>query len=238
MKKKCVCRWFCLLLAAVILAGCGVSGPAKTAAVIEAENAIDGIGTVTLDSRAAIRAARELVDALTEEEQRLVGNLETLQNAEKQYGNTLYKQVAGVMRMTLDEAWRYIGDYEGKEERLVQLRETVESLRQCKGVYSEPGSNYGSNKATVDYYLCEGAPWMTIIYTNYRGSINDCKLEPSPDSAYQWLGRPTGKHANADMTTEWIIKISPDKIRVDWTLTDWANDPSRFHGYDLTRNKN
>lgn len=44
---------------------------------------IDAIGTVTLESEAAIKEAREAYDALTEEEQALVTNSQTLADAEK-----------------------------------------------------------------------------------------------------------------------------------------------------------
>ena len=44
---------------------------------------IEAIGTVTLESEAAIEAARAAYDALTEEQQALVSNYETLTAAEQ-----------------------------------------------------------------------------------------------------------------------------------------------------------
>ena len=46
------------------------------------EKLIDAIGTVTLDSEEAIKAARDAYDALTEEQKELVGNYQTLLDAE------------------------------------------------------------------------------------------------------------------------------------------------------------
>ena len=46
------------------------------------EKLIDAIGTVTLDSEGAIKAARDAYDALTEEQKELVGNYQTLLDAE------------------------------------------------------------------------------------------------------------------------------------------------------------
>ena len=46
------------------------------------EKLIDAIGTVTLDSEEAIKAARDAYDALTEEQKAQVGNYQTLLDAE------------------------------------------------------------------------------------------------------------------------------------------------------------
>ena len=46
---------------------------------------INAIGTVTLESKAAIEAARSAYDALTEEQKALVTNYETLTAAEQAY---------------------------------------------------------------------------------------------------------------------------------------------------------
>ena len=46
------------------------------------EKLIDAIGTVTLDSEEAIKAARGAYDALTEEQKAQVGNYQTLLDAE------------------------------------------------------------------------------------------------------------------------------------------------------------
>ena len=54
-------------------------------AVQEVERKIRAIGTVTLGSKAAIDAARSAYDALTEEEKALVGNYQTLTDAEAAY---------------------------------------------------------------------------------------------------------------------------------------------------------
>ena len=51
-------------------------------AVDAVEKLIDAIGTVTLDSEEAIKAARDGYDALTEEQKELVGNYQTLLDAE------------------------------------------------------------------------------------------------------------------------------------------------------------
>ena len=54
-------------------------------AVQETEKLIDAIGTVTLKSRYAIKDARESFDALTEEQQKEVKNINTLLSAEREY---------------------------------------------------------------------------------------------------------------------------------------------------------
>ena len=46
------------------------------------EKLIDAIGTVTLDSEEAIKAARGAYDALTDAQKELVGNYQTLLDAE------------------------------------------------------------------------------------------------------------------------------------------------------------
>lgn len=58
---------------------------ANKAAAEEVEDLIDAIGEVTLESKAKIDAARAAYDALTDEQKALVGNLQTLTDAEKTY---------------------------------------------------------------------------------------------------------------------------------------------------------
>ena len=58
---------------------------ANKAAAEEVEALIDAIGEVTLESKAKIDAARAAYDALTDEQKALVGNLQTLKDAEAKY---------------------------------------------------------------------------------------------------------------------------------------------------------
>ncbi len=58
---------------------------ADHAAAGAGEDLIDAIGEVTLDSGDAIKAAREAYDALTDEQKELVGNYQTLLDAEARY---------------------------------------------------------------------------------------------------------------------------------------------------------
>ena len=71
------------------------------------EKLIDAIGTVTLDSEEAIKAARDAYDALTEEQKELVGNYQTLLDAEAkladlQAADAVEKLIDAIGTVTLD----------------------------------------------------------------------------------------------------------------------------------------
>ena len=71
------------------------------------EKLIDAIGTVTLDSEEAIKAARDAYDALTEEQQAQVGNYQTLLDAEAkladlQAADAVAKLIDAIGTVTLD----------------------------------------------------------------------------------------------------------------------------------------
>ena len=76
-------------------------------AVDAVEKLIDAIGTVTLDSEEAIKAARDAYDALTEEQKELVGNYQTLLDAEAkladlQAADAVEKLIDAIGTVTLD----------------------------------------------------------------------------------------------------------------------------------------
>ncbi len=76
-------------------------------AVDAVEKLIDAIGTVTLDSEEAIKAARDAYDALTEEQQAQVGNYQTLLDAEAkltdlQAADAVEKLIDAIGTVTLD----------------------------------------------------------------------------------------------------------------------------------------
>ena len=76
-------------------------------AVDAVEKLIDAIGTVTLDSEEAIKAARGAYDALTEEQKALVGNYQTLLDAEAKLADlkaadAVEKLIDAIGTVTLD----------------------------------------------------------------------------------------------------------------------------------------
>ena len=76
-------------------------------AVDAVEKLIDAIGTVTLDSEEAIKAARGAYDALTEEQKELVGNYQTLLDAEAKLADlkaadAVEKLIDAIGTVTLD----------------------------------------------------------------------------------------------------------------------------------------
>ncbi len=71
------------------------------------EKLIDAIGTVTLDSEEAIKAARDAYDALTDAQKELVGNYQTLLDAEAkladlQAADAVEKLIDAIGTVTLD----------------------------------------------------------------------------------------------------------------------------------------
>ncbi|MCD7756433.1 MAG: PQQ-binding-like beta-propeller repeat protein, partial [Firmicutes bacterium] len=82
------------LLAEIQEADAAAAAAANQAAADAVMEAIDAIGTVTLDSKEAIDAAREAYEALTEEQKELVTNLDTLIAAEEAYAALAADQAA------------------------------------------------------------------------------------------------------------------------------------------------
>ncbi len=88
------------ILTVVLLCGILFSGCGKTDATKAAEELIAAIGEVNADSGDAIDAAREAVDALTEDEQKKVKNTKKLEQAEEEYKeiSDFNKSIAAVIK--------------------------------------------------------------------------------------------------------------------------------------------
>ena len=124
-------------------------------AVDAVEKLIDAIGTVTLDSEEAIKAARDAYDALTDAQKELVGNYQTLLDAEAKLADlkaadAVEKLIDAIGTVTLDseEAIKaardaydaltdaqkeQVGNYQtllGAEAKLAQLKKDAEKPSQ------------------------------------------------------------------------------------------------------------
>lgn len=88
MKRKLLIS-AAVMLSILLLCGCG-----KSNAATDADNLIQRIGTVTLDSGIAIQEARDSVDALSSEDLEELEYLEDLEQAEDIYENLLSQEEA------------------------------------------------------------------------------------------------------------------------------------------------
>ncbi len=147
------------------------------------EKLIDAIGTVTLDSEEAIKAARDAYDALTEEQKELVGNYQTLLDAEAkladlQAADAVEKLIDAIGTVTLDskEAIKaargaydaltdaqkeLVGNYQtllDAEARLAQLKKDAEKPSQPEQP-AKPGED-ANKPATGDAGV---ALWLTVM---------------------------------------------------------------------------
>ena len=147
------------------------------------EKLIDAIGTVTLDSEEAIKAARDAYDALTEEQKELVGNYQTLLDAEAklaqlQAADAVEKLIDDIGTVTLDsegaikaarDAYdaltdaqkELVGNYQtllDAEAKLAQLKKDAEKPSQPEQP-AKPGED-ANKPATGDAGV---ALWLTVM---------------------------------------------------------------------------
>ena len=90
-----------LLMAALllaVLAGCGKSSEVKAV-----EEAIDGLGTITLDSGEAIANAQALYNGLSEKEKESVENLQALNAAQVAYDDLVEEAAQATLESFLDK---------------------------------------------------------------------------------------------------------------------------------------
>ena len=147
------------------------------------EKLIDAIGTVTLDSEEAIKAARGAYDALTEEQQAQVGNYQTLLDAEAkladlQAADAVEKLIDAIGTVTLDseeaikaargaydalteEQKAQVGNYQtllDAEAKLAQLKKDAEKPSQPEQP-AKPSED-ANKPATGDAGV---ALWLTVM---------------------------------------------------------------------------
>ena len=147
------------------------------------EKLIDAIGTVTLDSEEAIKAARDAYDALTEEQKELVGNYQTLLDAEAkladlQAADAVEKLIDAIGTVTLnseeaikaargaydaltEEQKELVGNYQtllDAEAKLAQMKKDAEKPSQPEQP-AKPGED-ANKPATGDAGV---ALWLTVM---------------------------------------------------------------------------
>ena len=152
-------------------------------AVDAVEKLIDAIGTVTLDSEEAIKAARGAYDALTEEQKAQVGNYQTLLDAEAKLADlkavdAVEKLIDAIGTVTLDseeaikaargaydalteEQKAQVGNYQtllDAEAKLAQLKKDAEKPSQPEQP-AKPGED-ANKPATGDAGV---ALWLTVM---------------------------------------------------------------------------
>ena len=152
-------------------------------AVDAVEKLIDAIGTVTLDSGEAIKAARGAYDALTEEQKELVGNYQTLLDAEAKLADlkaadAVEKLIDAIGTVTLDseeaikaargaydalteEQKAQVGNYQtllDAEAKLAQLKKDAEKPSQPEQP-AKPSED-ANKPATGDAGV---ALWLTVM---------------------------------------------------------------------------
>ena len=152
-------------------------------AVDAVEKLIDAIGTVTLDSEEAIKAARGAYDALTDAQKELVGNYQTLLDAEAKLADlkaadAVEKLIDAIGTVTLDseeaikaarggydalteEQKELVGNYQtllDAEAKLAQLKKDAEKPSQPEQP-AKPGED-ANKPATGDAGV---ALWLTVM---------------------------------------------------------------------------
>lgn len=202
MKKTTICI-LCVLMC-LVLCACG-----KSEAVKNTEAAIEAIGTVTLDSGAAIEEAENLYAALPEEEKEQVENYELLLTSRDEYNqlrvSDVESKINGIGTVTLDSG-----------NAITQAREAYDALD--AGLQSQV-SNYSALETAEEDY--EFAVLLdTNLIKNYQ-NMSAYKPNLFEEGIKTWYG---DLDAAATLMILYMVQGSSDKTVV---ITD-ANLSSQY----------
>ncbi len=218
-------------------------------AVAETERLIDGIGEVTLESEEAIAAARAAYDALTEEQQKQVGNykvltaaeaaLAALKKAEQAEIDAVEAKIDAIGDVTLDS-----------EKAITAAREAYEALTDAQKARVE---NYGTLTAAeqklaelklsalLKHIYTTTGNYLTALGTPSVGSIGGDWMalglarsgRTVPDGYYKAVVAYVKAHA--DQNERLHRSRSTDNSRIILALTAIGKDVTNVGGHNLLK---
>lgn len=214
----------------------------------QVETLIDAIGTVTSDSKDAIKAARDAYDALNAVLKKQVENYDKLTEAEKEYAKLLASdadekaaavvegKIAAIGEVTLDsetaiEAARSAYDALTEVQKaLVENYETLTAAENKLNILKNP-SHEKVYKATGDYLEGLGTPsagsvggeWMVLGLARSSRKVSE--------DYYNAVAAYVKENINEDGQLHWYK--STENSRVILGLTAAGYDPTDVEGYNL-----
>lgn len=140
-----------------------------TSAANAVVDAINAIGTVTLDSESAITNARNLYDALSAENQSLVTNYSTLTDAETAYAALVAEQAAEQAAQQQAAA--------AQQEAQTQAQTVIDAINAIGTVTAESGSAISNARAQYD-----------ALSDTAKGYVSNYDTLTAAEAAYAALG--------------------------------------------------
>lgn len=226
---------------------CGVDVNPDTEAVKAVETAIEAIGEVTLDSKAAIDAAHAAYDALTDAQKALVSNLNVLKAADFAYEALFYAQFRNQYNVNLPLK---AGDIEALYATFVN----IEQFEEGKGVIVDqwaPDTNTWAERTQLNHAVPldglrivltdlqtvrESGNTISIGLMDYAGQWVD-----ADDSMIVWLFAPMQRQADGAGEYGYLhaenkkngIQYSKCLWQSDFTTDIWSADQVVFEfAYD------
>ena len=120
-------------------------------------------------------------------------------------------------KLYLPEALKRLDEIGESVDNIDHLRELLESMIMCQGVYIQTGGKSASNKvytAEIEIFLKYGVPTCIIDYTNYMGYLEEAEVSRSKNEEYTFETHPIGK--NAGRGQEFFIEFDDENMHVIW----------------------
>lgn len=210
-----------ILLVVMLLAGCGKSENAQ-----KADEMINSLGVITIDSRTQIEEAERAVDTLSEKEKESLEYYSTLLSAREKYDEIYaeqealaeekYNEVINSSRISVEDAYTMLADIRCENMNVISFREQLENLIECSGVFYEEGSY----NATAEFYLQFGDVWAEVDSNLYGGAIYDGKVLGDDSNGFLFVEETGGVHINPFTNrlseVEFYIRFGKEKMYIEW----------------------
>ncbi len=184
--------------------------------VSDVEKAIEAIGEVNNDSYDQIVAAWHVYDKLSDALKANVQNYDDLVNANDTFAEMLCSRIKDENEITPEDAYDIIKDIDIKHEQLDKLKNDIESLIKCSGIFYQNGKY----ETTVTFTIQYGEYWMDIDYDGYTGYISKKMVQPDGEDGFLFMTNTTGGHINMFtgkyVSTSFIIRFGENKLYIEW----------------------
>lgn len=203
------------------------------------EEQINGIGTVTLESKSAIEAARAAYENLSESQKKLVSNLETLTKAEaelkklEEEANTGYV-IISVERFTIGQGFIHEPvkvPFEKGDNAATLLKKVIGAenfVGEDSYLRAIEGADLGVDKVVVPDYIAEiSNNQVTTETARNNGNDGDNALGEFDYSFMSgWMYHVNGESVNYGITS--YKPVNGDVLRFQFTMYGYGTDLTGF----------
>lgn len=135
----------------------------------------------------------------------------------------LYDQILSAEHLTLAEALGLLNGTDTQNTELLSLREELQALQQCEGVFIQEKDENSSGKtysATVSFSLKSGTVMCAVNYDNYGGELSEAPVEPLDDDPdYSFVTRPEGTFH--DNLHSFEILLGKEDVHIAWASCEY-----------------